>query len=340
MRSAPSRLAWLFSAWLLGVYLLEATVAERTVPTLLLIYFVLPQCWLLPAVPLLAWSAWRRDRPALLASGAALGLLGFQLPYTSKVSPTLRLMTYNIARGEGGAAAIAATVSAQRPDVVCLQETNTLEAGLMDDLLARLPDYTALRVREVAILTRFPVLTHHRTALPGTSRELLSAVLDVRGRPLSVLNAHFTTIPLRGGWRAARSSRAVQLQSLLQAAQALPASLAICGDFNTPPRGEVYAALKQRFGNAFEQAGTGFGYTFPAGFPLVWIDHVWLRGAAAVRAVVPSSRASDHRPLAVDLSYGRALPAGTSGKGLDVPRLQQTPSLFLPLGLGQDGQRR
>ncbi|ULH16174.1 endonuclease/exonuclease/phosphatase family protein [Deinococcus sp. KNUC1210] len=269
-------------------------------------------------MPILVLGVWRRSAGAVLGGAVAGGLtvllLGWQDPAIgSHAAPTLRLMTYNIARGAGGAEALGAAIRAQNPDVVCLQETNTLPAETLDPLLRGLPEYRAVRSREVVLLSRFPVLAQQQRPLTGSRRTLLSATLEVRGQRLNVIDAHFTTVPLRGGWLEARDARQQQLGALLSMATALPGALAVCGDFNTPPRGLIYAALKRTFGNAFEQAGTGFGYSFPSGFPVVRIDHVWLRGVRAVSAIVPDSRASDHRPLVVEL----VLPGSHPGRGPD-----------------------
>jgi len=302
-----SFVAWTVAALLVTVWSCLRFAPEQTVPTLLLTYFVVPQLWLLLTVPLLLISMWRRNPWAMAGSAVAFafsfGLLGWQLPATvAHTSPTLRLMTYNIARGAGGAAALAATIRAQRPDVLCLQETNTLKAGVLNDLLRSLPGFQARRSREVMILSRFPVLASREDPLPTTSRQLLSAELSVAGTRLTVLNAHFTTIPLRGGWMEAWDSRRQQLAAFLRVTHAAPGALVACGDFNTPARGQVYAELGQNLRNAFDGAGTGFGYTFPSNVPLVRIDHLWLRDVRAVSAFVPDSRASDHRPLVTDLA--------------------------------------
>jgi len=189
-----------------------------------------------------------------------------------------------------------------RADVVCLQETNGLEPGFLTRLKQELPGYGLVRSREVAILTRFPVRAQRNTLLPATERTLLTAVLDVNGQAVTVLDAHFTTILLRGGWREMRASREAQLQSVLRVARDMRGLLVLCGDFNAPTRDLVYGQLKRTFRNAFDDAGAGFGYTFPANVPLVRIDHVWLRELDAVRAQVLQGRASDHRPLVVDIA--------------------------------------
>ena len=315
MKSPSSLLAWGTLLTVLLLWVLTTFVAERTVPTLLLTSFGLPQFWLILTLPALVVSLRQRRPDAILASVLAVALalsmlgwqgLGWQGPVGTKMGtdePTsFRLMTYNIARGAGGSAALAATVSAQRPDVVCFQETNTLTPGGLADLEGRLPGYAAVHSREVAILTRFPVLAQRDEPLPGTTRRLLSARLNVKGHPVTVMSVHFTTVLLRGGWEEGRQHRSDQARAVLEGARQTTGAFLACGDFNTPPRGQIYTGLKQTFTNAFEEAGNGFGYTFPSSLPLVRIDHVWLRGMHARRSWVPSSRASDHRPLVVDLA--------------------------------------
>ena len=88
---------------------------------------------------------------------------------------------------------------------------------------------------------------------------------------------------------------------LREAAEGGP--LIVAGDFNTPPRGELYATLASRFTDAFAQAGWGFGNTYSSRWPVVRIDHVWFSSdVQAVRAWVPPVMASDHRPLMAVLS--------------------------------------
>ncbi|ADV68627.1 endonuclease/exonuclease/phosphatase family protein [Deinococcus maricopensis] len=309
MSAGPVKFAWGLVAVLLAVWALTTFVAERTVPTLLLTYFVLPQVWLVPTVAALLLGAWRRDGRAVLggavATALALLLVGWEVPSPSPGSRSFRLMTYNIARGTGGAAELARVISRAEPDVVCLQETNTVLPGVLRDLERRLPGYAAARSREVVVLSRFPVTGVQDRALPDTTRRLLRATVRVRGQPVTLLNLHFTTVLWRGGWAGARDRRAAQVRAVLQVARQTRGPVVACGDFNTPPRGLVDAALREQFSNAFAQAGAGFGYTFPARAPLVRIDHVWLRRASAVAAFVPDARASDHRPLVVDVTLRR-----------------------------------
>ncbi|WP_456832696.1 endonuclease/exonuclease/phosphatase family protein [Deinococcus sp. UYEF24] len=280
-------------------------IAERTVPTLLLTYFFPPQVWTLCAVLLLLFSLKARVRAAVSGSLVALVLaallLGWTIPRSTAGASSFRLMTYNLARGAGGTARLADTIRRQQPEVVCLQEINGLRASMFAELRQQLPEYSVVQAREVALLVRLPLLESQETPIPGTTRSLLSASLRTKDGRVTVLDAHFTTVPLRAGWAQAVESRTRQEQLLLSRAQSIPGSLVVCGDFNTPPQGRIYTELKRHFTNAFEQAGSGLGLTFPAALPVARIDHVWLRQAEAIRAYVPVSRASDHRPLVVEV---------------------------------------
>ncbi len=298
-------ISWGLVLLLLLVHLSVTLIAEQTVPTLLLTYFFPPQIWFFCAALHLLFSLNARQRAAITGSLVSLVLavllLGWAAPGPTTCRSSFRLMTYNLARGAGGASGLADTIRQQRPDVVCLQEINGLQPSMFPNLLQQLPGYAVVQTREVALLSRLPIRDHQETPIPGTSRSLLSVSLRTKDGQVTVLNAHFTTIPLNGGWAPAVESRKQQEHLLLSRAQDIPGALVACGDFNTPPRGLVYAELEQHFTNAFEQAGNGPGWTFPAAVPLAKIDHVWMRQAEAVRAYVPVSRASDHRPLVVEI---------------------------------------
>jgi len=283
---------WGFVLLLLLVHLAVTIVAERSVPTLLLAYFFPPQIWTLCAFLLLLLSLNARVGAAvggsLVALCLAVLLLGWTVPHSMTGPSSFRLMTYNLARGAGGTAGLADTIRRQQPDVVCLQEVNGLRGSVVAALRQQLPEYSVVQAREVAILYRLPLLERQETPIPGTTRSLLSASFRTRDGWVTVLNAHFTTVPLRTGWAQAVESRTRQEQLLVSRAQGIPGPLVACGDFNTPPRGLVYAELKRHFRNAFEQAGSGLGLTFPAALPVARIDHVWLRQAEAPGRTCPS----------------------------------------------------
>ena len=325
--------AGLNAALLAVLWLFESRVGEAFWLSGLLCY--LPQHWvLLPTLLLLALALRKRSWKAAGAYALTLGLathvfLGLQIPAASTWSQAktpgrtrLRVMSYNIVGGLGGIERVAATIREQKPDIICLQEAVVIAEGQADPvgpLLRALPGYNAARAGEVCLFSRFPVLAQRQVPFPnGASRFVLDTVLDVRGVPIRVLVVHPYTITFRDPERSfpARIQRSLrvrnaQVNTLLRAIDEPPstwkpawhqAPVLVAGDFNTPPRGRIYNAMHARLGDSWREAGWGFGKTFSATLPVVRIDYVWhSEHWTARRAFVPNSRASDHRPIVVDL---------------------------------------
>ncbi|GHF94994.1 hypothetical protein GCM10017783_03610 [Deinococcus piscis] len=301
-----SRLAWAYLATVLLVWGLGEWVGERTVPTLLLAYA--PPAFLLALWPLLTVATLfqRAARlPVLLAALAGLGYAGLtlHLPQPPQTGD-LTLLTYNIARGtQGSAEALAAQIRAQDADIVTLQETNGWDAEFTPELLRQLPGYQAAQTGaggELVTLSRLPILGSREVLLPETTRRFLVTAVQTPQGKLNVVNVHFSTVlvsgVLKGQVIPTRNRRGAQLDILLRETAQMP-QVVVAGDFNTPPRGRVYRALSGQFVNAWDAAGQGFGYSFPAQVPVLRIDHVFARGLQPVQAEVLDAGGSDHRGL-------------------------------------------
>jgi endonuclease/exonuclease/phosphatase family metal-dependent hydrolase len=262
--------------------------------------------------------AWLRHRgwlpPAVLPSGA-------------------RVTTYNIGRGARPRGArvetldrVAATIAAERPDVVALQEVHepdlpvivaALEAehGLAYDAtfgsavtaeqIARRMDlfrnragmdraWVAGRVGAfgVALLSRQPLTGIRVERLPGKGEPRIAIVArtTLAGTETTILVTHVDT-------RAHAARRDAQTRAVLELAAAARGPVIVAGDLNQEP-GTVAAAL----------AATG-SELVPAGDPEaptlgMWvIDHVLVGGGLEVLgAEVGDAGVSDHRPLTVALS--------------------------------------
>jgi len=157
-----------------------------------------------------------------------------------------------------------------------------------------------------ALLSRLPITRHdnHDVSLPGHEpRGLLHCVIEVPGcaMPLHAICVHL-------GLR--ESHRELQLRMLCDTvADAVPldAPLIVAGDFNDwRRRGH---ALLRRCGlvEAFDQANGKLAATFPASWPLLTLDRIYLRNAAArgpqVLSGRPWSRLSDHLPLSARIVF-------------------------------------
>lgn len=154
----------------------------------------------------------------------------------------------------------------------------------------------------IGIWSRFPL-----TEVPSAKREKNVAarllVPGVRFPPL-VASVHVMS-PLAAdknsftGWSAGITALKDELGELSEAAS--PGSVIVAGDFNsTPDMRQFRDLLTNGYRDAVEQTGAGFAPTFPSryGFPpLLTIDHVLTRNAAASSIRTVKVPGSDHRAL-------------------------------------------
>jgi endonuclease/exonuclease/phosphatase family metal-dependent hydrolase len=86
----------------------------------------------------------------------------------------------------------------------------------------------------------------------------------------------------------------------------------VAGDFNMPSRGWLHRQFRQRFADAFAEAGRGYGLTFPGyssnpltGFgPWLRLDYVFCsRDFRPVQCVTERGRRSQHRAVAASLEW-------------------------------------
>lgn len=244
-------------------------------------------------------------------------------PSPAPPPPTVfRVISFNIHHGEGmdrrvDLERIAAIIRAEGADLIALQEVDRGTARTARrDLTAELAALTGMTgifsnnfhyqggEYGNAILSRFPVHywtnLHYRMLRPGEQRGLLLAELDVQGRRLLFLNTHID-------YRPDDSERLANVEEIAAAVAAHPGlPVVLAGDFNDLPGSRVWRRLREQFHDAWELAGEGDGFTYPADSPRRRIDYVWFAPTNALRprrAWVPETQASDHRPLVVEFAW-------------------------------------
>ena len=153
----------------------------------------------------------------------------------------------------------------------------------------------------VGLFSRWPLTAAALRA--GAGRLLPRATVQVAGRPVRVLAAH--TLPpvslLQGDWRRGLLDLADEVRGT-----ALP--VVVAGDLNADrDHGAFRALLRTGLRDVADERGAGLQGTWPAGLPVLHLDHVLVRdgaggrvGAADVRTVrLPGT---DHRAVVADLA--------------------------------------
>lgn len=245
-----------------------------------------------------------------------------------------RLTTYNIGRGARGGKgarsttldAVAATLAAERPDVVALQEVHEPDVAVIAAALAEHHDLaydhvfaasltaedmegriTAAASRPghdeafwadrrsafgVAVLSRAPLVDVRVERLPGRGepRVALVARTEVAGTGLTVVATHLATA-------SKPAARDEQTRAVLALAGAVDGPVVVAGDLNQEPA-EVAAALGAAAGRALVLATDPHTPTLG----LRAIDHVLVGPGVTVAGTTVGDRGvSDHRPVTVAL---------------------------------------
>ena len=157
-----------------------------------------------------------------------------------------------------------------------------------------------------AVLSKFPIVHYrnHDVSIVGPEkRGLLHCVLRLPGRPVDVhaICAHLGL---------AETHRLQQLELLCHIVRdEVPADapLIVAGDFNDW-RGRAHQILAQgaSLSEVFVQAHGSAARTFPARFPLLSLDRIYVRNARVHSPVVlprrPWSHLSDHAPLVAEIA--------------------------------------
>ncbi|MFI5410372.1 endonuclease/exonuclease/phosphatase family protein [Kaistia sp. UC242_56] len=243
---------------------------------------------------------------------------------------TARILSYNVHACVGtdkklSPERIARVIQSCDPDIVALQEIDVGrarsgridQAQVLAELLgmeAHFHPSTRIGPDEHygdAILTRLPYSMKKMGMLPGfherikvEPRGALWASVHVGGVDVQVVNTHLGVWP---------HEQMLQLSALLGPEwlghPECREPVVFLGDFNAPPGLSPYRRLAAEFIDVQKAWGERKAKpTFPGRLPTLRIDHVWLRGRAAVQNVevvrTPLARvASDHLPLVVDLDF-------------------------------------
>ncbi|MET9254481.1 endonuclease/exonuclease/phosphatase family protein [Streptomyces sp. NPDC003717] len=309
-------------ALLLGLLmLLHAWITDRGGLGSLVETF-LPWCGLL--VPLLlAWALWRRSAAAavalLLPAVVWLHLFGPLLGDRSRPGGgDLTVAEHNVGDANPDPSRTARDLAASDADVLALVELTEQAGGTYEKELARTYPYHSVQ-GTVGVWSRYPLSDTRpvdtaidvgplASAKPAgvrlaSNRALRTTVATDHG-PLAVYVAHLGSVRLmpRGGfWTDSRDRNAQALAEALAAER--NERVVLLGDLNGTTDDRALDGITARLRSAQAEAGAGFGFTWPATFPMVRIDQILLHGVTAYDARVLPATGSDHLPVVASVGW-------------------------------------
>jgi endonuclease/exonuclease/phosphatase family metal-dependent hydrolase len=154
-----------------------------------------------------------------------------------------------------------------------------------------------------ALLSRFPIRAHrnHDATRGGEARGFLHCVLDVPGSALHAICVHL------GLRERERRDQLALLCRLIEREVPPDAPLVVAGDFNDWRKRAHEAMARCGLHEVFVAAHGKPAPTYPARWPLLALDRIYVRNAHASRPLVlgsrPWSHLSDHAPLAAELQW-------------------------------------
>ncbi|MPY29880.1 hypothetical protein FNH09_00555 [Streptomyces adustus] len=271
---------------------------------------------------LLAAALWRRSASAtaaLLLPVVVWGsLFGGLLGDKSHPGRDLTLVSHNVDADNPDPARTARDLAASGADLLALEEITAQAQPLYEKALAKAyPYHTVLGT--VGLWSRLPlsdtrpVDTRQDVGPLGDAkpadekmsynRALRTTVATDHG-PLVVFVAHLGSVrvsPANGFWTESRDRNARALAEAIAAEH--DKRVVLLGDLNGTTDDRAFAGLTSQLRSVQEAAGDGFGFSWPAAFPIARIDQILVRGVQPDSSWVLPATGSDHLPVAAGISW-------------------------------------
>lgn len=309
-------------ALLLGLLLLlHAQIPNRIGNIGSLVETALP--WFGVFIPvLLAGALWRRSASAvvalLLPVVTWVSLFGGLLIDKSHAGGDLTVVSHNVDADNPDPAGTARDLAASGADLLALEEITAQAKPVYEKELAKAYPYYSVQgtvglwsklplsdIRPVDIAQDVGPLGDSKPAdVKLADNRALRATVATDHGPLAVYVAHLGSVrvnPRGGFWAASRDRNAEALAKAVAAEQ--NKRVALLGDMNGTTDARALDGITSQLHSAQDAAGNGFGFSWPAKFPMVRIDQILTRGVEPRSSWVLPATGSDHRPVAARVSW-------------------------------------
>ncbi|MFJ9517942.1 endonuclease/exonuclease/phosphatase family protein [Kitasatospora sp. NPDC101801] len=268
--------------------------------------------WLGLAVPVLLVAALlRRSATALVAllipTAVWLAMFGGTLGDRSDGTGELTVVTHNVAAANTDVAGTVKMLIDSGADLVALEE---LEPSLRPEYergLAAAYPYRVDGVGSDGLWSKYPVTGGAMAKGPGgefTATVFRSVVTTPKGQ-VAVYVGHLDSVRVTFGNGFGAGFRDDSIAAVSAALRAEPLDrVLLMGDLNGSLADRAFDPITEQMTSAHQAVGSGFGFTWPADFPAVRIDHILSKGrlTPADSWLLPTD-GSDHRAVAASYRY-------------------------------------
>ncbi|WP_328773959.1 endonuclease/exonuclease/phosphatase family protein [Streptomyces sp. NBC_00286] len=271
---------------------------------------------------LLAGALWRRSASAVIALllpvTVWLNLFGGLLGDKSQPGSDLTLVSHNVGADNPQPASTARKLAASGADVLALEEITEQARGTYEKELAKAYPYHSV-LGTVGLWSKLPLsdtrpvdIEQDAGPLGDTkpaevklayNRALRTTVTTDHG-PLAVYVAHLGSVrvtPRTGFWTDSRDRNAQALGQAVAAER--NERVVLLGDLNGTIDDRALDGITSQLHSVQDASGDGFGFSWPASFPVARIDQILVRGVEPTSSWVLAATGSDHRPVAAGISW-------------------------------------
>lgn len=234
----------------------------------------------------------------LLPAIVWLNLFGGLLTDRTGAGGDLTVATHNVNAENPDPSGTARDVAASGADVVALEELKATAVPTYEKALA--PTYKYHSVEgTVGLWSKYPMTGTEPVDIKlGWTRAMRATVTTPNGQ-VAVYVAHLPSVrvKLQAGFTARQRDRSADALGEAIAAESLQ-KVILLGDLNGTMNDRALNAVTSQMRSTQGAAGSGFGFSWPASFPMARIDQIMVKGIEPVTSWTLPETGSDHLPVA------------------------------------------
>ncbi|MGD6745837.1 endonuclease/exonuclease/phosphatase family protein [Streptomyces sp. BH106] len=215
----------------------------------------------------------------------------------------LTVVTHNVNAENSDPAGTAKDVAASGAQVVALEEVTAQALPSYRDALAKAYPYHTVQ-GTVGLWSKYPLSDTKAVDIKlGWKRALRATVATPQGK-VAVYVAHLPSVRVKLNSGFTASQRDKSADALGEAIADEPIEkVVLLGDLNGTMNDRALNGVTAQMRSTQGAAGSGFGFSWPAAFPMARIDQIMVKGVEPVTSWTLPATGSDHLPIAarVDL---------------------------------------
>ena len=234
----------------------------------------------------------------LLPAIVWLNLFGGLLADRTGGGGNLTVATHNVNADNPDPAGTARDVAASGADVVALEELTASAVPVYEQALDSTYKYHSVQ-GTVGLWSKYPLSRSGPVDIKlGWTRAMRATVTAPDGK-LAVYVAHLPSVRVKmeAGFTARQRDKSADALGEAIADEKLP-QVALLGDLNGTMNDRALNAVTSQMRSTQGAAGSGFGFSWPASFPMARIDQIMVKGVEPVTSWTLPETGSDHLPIA------------------------------------------